>query len=135
MVEPTAAPPAYQPQAAAETLRLIVGGVAPWLAFGQFLDDWRGAPAGQRAPLAWEPPPDVPAEHLRWAALLAAAVEWLCVQDGLPVPPWTGRASYRLEEPWFLYPGWRLRAWQLIETPAPFKTRNIFGGDRILSRV
>lgn len=135
MVEPTTATPAYQPQAAAETLRLIVGGVAPWLAVGQFLDDWREAPAGQRAPLACEPPPDVPAEHLHWAALLAAAVEWLCAQDGLPVPSWTSRASYRLKEPWFLYPGWRLRAWQLVETPAPFKMRNIFGGDRILSRV
>jgi hypothetical protein len=36
---------------------------------------------------------------------------------------------------WFLYPGWRLRAWQLAETPVPFRMRNIFGGDRILSRV
>jgi hypothetical protein len=40
-----------------------------------------------------------------------------------------------LPEPWFLYPGWRLRAWQLFETPVAFRVRNIFGGDRILSRV
>ena len=40
-----------------------------------------------------------------------------------------------VNEPWFLYPGWRLRAWQLVDTPAAFKSRNIFGGDRILARA
>lgn len=127
--------PEYQPQTAAETLRLIADGVDPWLAFGQFLDDWQRTDRSRRSSLAAEPLPEVSEEHRRWAALLAAAVEWLCVQDGLSIPAWTGRPEYRLPEPWFLYPGWRLRAWQLVETPAPFKLRNIFGGDRILSRV
>jgi len=134
---------AHQRQTAAETLALIVRGRDPWLALGQFLDDWRGADVALRPDLCREPLPDVAAlpdvagdgEHVRWAALLAAAVEWLCRQDGLPFPTWTSRSEYRLPEPWFLYPGWRLRAWQLVETPAPFKMRNIFGGDRILSRV
>ena len=66
---------------------------------------------------------------------MAAAVEWLCVEDGLSFPGWTAKSEYRLSEPWFLYPGWRLRAWQLVETPTPFRMRNIFGGDRILARV
>lgn len=125
----------YRPQSAADALRLIVDGVDPWLAFGQFLDDWRRTAPAQRSSLVGEPLPEVSAEYLRWAALLAAAVEWLCVQDGMSVPSWTGRTQYRLAEPWFLYPGWRLRAWQLVETPAPLNMRNIFGGDRILSRV
>jgi hypothetical protein len=59
----------------------------------------------------------------------------LSMRVGLPFPDWTARGEYRLAEPWFLYPGWRLRAWQLFETPAPFRMRNIFGGDRILDRV
>lgn len=125
----------YQAQSAAATLRLIVGGVDPWLALGQFLDDWRGTDRAERLKLVDEPLPDVSPEYRRWAALLAAAVDWLCAQDGLPAPGWTTKPEYRLPEPWFLYPGWRLRAWQLAETPAPFRMRNIFGGDRILSRV
>ena len=59
----------------------------------------------------------------------------LCVQDELPTPAWTSQPQYRLDEPWFLYPGWRLRAWQLVDTPVAFKTRNIFGGDRILASL
>lgn len=46
-----------------------------------------------------------------------------------------GEPEYWLAEPWFLYLGWRLRAWQLAETPVPFRMRNVFGGDRILARV
>jgi hypothetical protein len=125
----------YRPQSAAETLELIAQGVEPWQAIGQFVDDWRRTPLDQRPSLCAEPLPGHTAEHGRWAALLAAAVEWLCAQDGLSFPSWTGKAEYRLAEPWFLYPGWRLRAWQLFETPTPFRIRNIFGGDRILARV
>lgn len=127
--------PEYRPQTAAESLRLIVEGVDPWVAVGQFLDDWRRTDPLERPQLAIEPLPEVGPQHLRWAALLAAAVEVLCAEDGASFPGWTGRAEYRLPEPWFLYPGWRLRAWQLIETPTPFRARNIFGGDRILARA
>jgi len=127
--------PEYQPQTADETLCLIADGVDPWVAVGQFLDDWwRTAPAA-RCDLIREAPSNVPSEQLRWAALLAGAVEWLCATDGLACPAWTRRPEYQLAEPWFLYPGWRLRAWQLVDTPAAFKSRNIFGGDRILSRA
>jgi len=127
--------PEYQAQTAAATLRLIASGVDPWLALGQFIDDWRGADPARRLRLIREPLPGVSIEHLRWAALLAAAVDWLCAQERLPSPSWTSRPEYCLPEPWFLYPGWRLRAWQLAETPVPFRMRNIFGGDRILARV
>ena len=127
--------PEYRAQTVDETLRFIADGVDPWLALGQFQDDWRRTEVSRRPDLVREPLPDVSGECLRWAALLAAAVEYLCAQDGLTFPSWTSRPEYRLAEPWFLYPGWRLRAWQLVETPVPFRMRNIFGGDRILSRV
>lgn len=127
--------PEYQPQTAAATVRLISDGVDPPLAVGQFLDDWRRLDPADRPRLASEPPAAATSPHLRWAALLAAAVECLCAHGGLPFPSWTSRPEYRLAEPWFLYPGPRLRAWQLVDTPAAFKARNIFGGGRILDRV
>lgn len=127
--------PNYQPQTAGSTLRLIESGVDPWIPIGQFLDDWHGTEPAQRPELVHEPLPDASAENQRWAAFLAATVDALCAQEGLPAPSWTSRSEYRLPEPWFLYPGWRLRAWQLAETPVPFRMRNIFGGDRILSRA
>lgn len=134
-MRPAALRAASVPQTAADTLRRIGEGAEPWLALGQFLDDWRRTDRSARPHLASEPLPSVPAPYLRWAALLAAAVEWLYTQERLPFPGWTRRPEYRLAEPWFIYPGWRLRAWQLFDTPVAFRTRNIFGGDRILDRV
>ena len=125
----------YRPQSAAATVELIARGVGPWQAIGQFVDDWRRTPLDLRPSLCAEPLPSLTSEDARWEAFMAAAVEWLCAQDGLPFPGWTSKSEYRLSEPWFLYPGWRLRAWQLVETPTPFRMRNIFGGDRILARV
>ena len=127
--------PEYQPQTAAATLGLISLGTDPWLAVGQFLDDWRRTDPAERPRLVDEAPASATGPDVHWAALLAAAVEWLCAQEGLPFPPWTSRPEYRLSEPWFLYPGLRLRAWQLADTPVAFRMRNIFGGDRILDRV
>ncbi len=127
--------PEYVRQTAAETLDLIVDGRDPWLALGQFLDDWRGEVLSRRLALVADAPAEVAGESLKWAALLAASVDYLCAVDVLRAPAWVRRPEYVLPEPWFLYPGWRLRAWQLAETPVPFRMRNIFGGDRILSRV
>jgi hypothetical protein len=56
-------------------------------------------------------------------------------QDELLFPSWTSRAEYRLSEPWFLYPGDLLPAWQLATTPTPFKMRNLFGGDQMLDWI
>ena len=125
-------------QTIAETFERICGrnGTTPWVAIGDFLDDWRRSAVEDRRELVTEPIAPAPTPELqRWAAFCAAMVEWLCWQDGLPFPEWTKQESYRLQEPWFLYKGWRLRAWQLATTPTPFKMRNIFGGDRMLDRV
>ena len=112
----------------------------PWVAIGDFLDDWRFTEPPDRLALVREPIAQVDSSSesldlLRWAAFCAAMVEWLCWQDGAPFPSWTANDAYRLAEPWFLYPGDLLRAWQLTSTPTPFKMRNIFGGDQMLSRV
>jgi hypothetical protein len=127
----------YRPQTMAETFDRILAGTTPWVAIGDFLDDWRRTAREQRPALVEQPiaSPGDDMELRRWAALCAGIVEWLCWNDRLPFPAWTSNDLYILPEPWFLYPGWRLRAWQLATTPAPFKMRNIFGGDHMLDRV
>lgn len=144
-------------QTIAETFARIVQDPAhPWVAIGDFLDDWRSSPRDERFALiehgleADSLPPDgertarerTGAQHLtqeseaqRWAVFCAAMVEWLCRQDDAPFPAWTSNPGYRLAMPWFLYPGDALKPWELATTPAPFKARNIFGGDQILDRV
>jgi hypothetical protein len=109
----------------------------PWVAIGDFLDDWRFTQREDRPELVQEgiAPVGDTLDLRRWAAFCAAMVEWLCWQNDLPFPAWTSNDDYRLADPWFLYPGDLLRAWQLASTPAPFKMRNIFGGDQMLARV
>ena len=132
----------WRRQTIAETFARIVKEPSfPWVAIGDFLDDWRQSAREDRLELVTMgiADADVIEDNLelrRWAAFCAAMVEWLCWQDQLlPFPAWTSRKEYRLSEPWVLYPGDLLRAWQLATTPAPFKMRNIFGGDQMLDRV
>jgi len=129
--------PRYRPSTVAEAYERIQRSTTPWVAIGDFLDDWRRtSPAERPSLVAQRPNGDADtAELRRWVAFCAAMVEWLCWNAGLPFPGWTTAPEYVLPDPWFLYPGWRLRAWQLMTTPAPFKMRNIFGGDHILDRV
>lgn len=128
---------AYRPDTAARAFARVLSGDNPRLALGDFLDDWRRTPARRRAALVTEPigDPGQDQERLRWAAFFAAAVDQLCATSGITPPPWISRSEYRLQEPWFLVAGWPLRAWQLVTTPVPFRMRNIFGGDNLLSRV
>jgi len=123
-------------QTIAETFERICSGTTPWVAIGDLLDDWRRSSVEHRYELVETAiaPAATPETH-RWAAFCAAMVEWLCWQDGLPFPAWTDQENYNLAEPWFIYEGRRLRAWQLVTTPAPFKMRNIYGGDRMLVRA
>lgn len=128
----------WQRQTIGETYRRICRQPSfPWLAVGDFLDDWRRSALEDRLTLVEDGIIAVESEPSlrRWAAFCSAMVEWLCWQDHLAFPSWTAGAEFHLNEPWFLYPGLALRPWQLASTPAPFKMRNIFGGDHMLDRV
>ena len=126
----------YRPRTAAEALRAIERGESPWLATGEFLDDFYRATPEEKRRLVEEPPPPVrnPENH-RWAAYLAAAVDYLAWKNAFDPPAWVGRPEYILPEPWFLREDWRFRAWLLFKTPPAFLVRNIFCGDRELDRV
>lgn len=126
----------WQPHTMAETFERIIHQEDVWNAIGDFLDDWRYCSTGERQALVLDPigSATTPEQH-KWATFCAAIVEYLCKQDNIAFPTWTGKPEYHMEHPWFLYKNWRLRAWQLTTTPIPFRSRNIFGGDRILERA
>jgi len=121
----------YRWHTVAEVFTQICDGQAPWVAIGNFLNDWWFYAREHRQELiAPALPPALNPDTQRWAAFCAAMVEWLCWQEGIPCPSWTAKESYILPEPWFYYGKWSRRAKLLATTPAPFKMRNIFIGDR-----
>lgn len=128
----------YQPGSAHDALERILADTDPWVAIGDLVDDWRRSDVADRERMIEAPLSPVDEEpEQRWAALIAATVDQLCWESRPRIvpPEWVVDQAYILDEPWFLLPGWRLRMHQLVDTPAAFKRRNIYGGDRILSRV
>ena len=113
-------------------------GEDPWLAFGDFLDDWRRAEPDQRALLAAEPIQTTEQDpNRRWAALFAAAVDWLCwtTEPKVETPTWLADQVYVLPTPWFVVEGAALRTWQLVESPTPFRMRRIFTDSSVVARA
>ncbi|MDQ6662265.1 MAG: hypothetical protein M3Z24_15025 [Chloroflexota bacterium] len=116
----------------AEAFEQICNNQEPWVAIGNFLNDWWRFAAECRRELIETPLAPAPTSELnRWAAFCAGMVEWLCQQENVPCPAWTEQECYVLSEPWFYYEDWESRAWLLATTPVPFKVRNLFVGDQM----
>lgn len=129
---------AYYRQTLAECLHdLNTGEVQPYIALGNFLDDFYSSPSDdERQRLLGDEPESAKDEEThRWACFYAALADWFSHKHGFSTPSWVFKDRYRLSEPWFMMSNWRFRAYLLFETPPPFIVRNIFCGDRILMRV
>jgi hypothetical protein len=68
-------------------------------------------------------------------AYLAAAAEWLAWKFNFPPPSWVFDNTRALRRPWFASSLSALRAVLLIESPAPFRSRNLFVSENALSRA
>lgn len=68
-------------------------------------------------------------------AYLAATAEWLAWKFDLPPPRWAFGETRSLPRPWFASSLAALRAVLLIESPAPFRSRNLFVSENALSRA
>lgn len=68
-------------------------------------------------------------------AYLAATAEWLAWKFNLPPPPWIFDETRALRRPWFASSLSALRAVLLIESPAPFRSRNLFVSENALTRA
>ena len=122
----------YQPEVLATAwARVVSHETASRIVIGDFLDDWRRVTdVKTRIGLISVPIPDSTETDLhRWSAFVAAMVEYVTVRADMETPKWVFDERWTLAEPWFINPFWKLRAWQLVATPPPWKRRRIFGGD------
>lgn len=104
-------------------------------ALREFLDEFERSPspAALRAeprPLAGRLP-----DGERWDAYLAATAELLALRQGWPAPAWVCGPGRRLATPWFALPGHALRNIPLVESPVPFRARNLFVSANAPSRA
>lgn len=68
-------------------------------------------------------------------AYLAAVVETLCRETALRPPLWTEKPEYFLVKPWFAGGLEDLKAILLVESPVPFRRRNLFVTENAMTRV
>lgn len=111
------------------TLRMILDGFDSWKThLFDFADAFRAAPSDELL----DPP--APGLDARLLALCAGAVESLCAEKGLQAPAWCGGVP-PLQHPWFVAGIENLKAMALVESPAWFRSRNIFVLGNFLQRA
>lgn len=127
-------------QTMAFTYQEICQGELPWVALGNFMNDWFDYAKDRRIELVATPLsiPKVPrGEEIRWAVFCAASVEYLCERYGVCCPSWVYDPTYTsLPEPWFDAPMAHkpeVRAFLVEQTPEPFTRRNIYCGNRMFA--
>lgn len=128
-----------QLQTMALTYHEICQGEQPWVALGNFMNDWFDYAKDQRAELVATPislPEPLNQETFRWAVFCTASVEYLCECYGVPCPFWVHNPAYCLPEPWFDAPMAykpQVREYLVQQTPEPFTRRNIYCGNRMFA--
>jgi hypothetical protein len=124
------------PKTLAEVAELAAQGESFDLSLRNFLD---GFYAGPNASAFKDEPmtlaPRIPQHGAIEDAYLAATAEWLAWRFDLPPPAWAFAESRSLRRPWFASTLAALRAVLLWESPAPFRSRNLFVSENALSRA
>jgi hypothetical protein len=103
-----------------------------------FIDDFRlrTKDAAEKKALVFEEPGKIEVEGYRDAnAYLAAVAETLSREAGLAPPDWSEKSEYFLPEPWFAGGLENLKVILLVESPIPFRRRNLFVSENAMSRA
>lgn len=125
-----------RPKTLAEVARLAATGESFDMSLANFLDEFYASPCAS----AFSETPQVLAPqfgdqgHVQ-DAYLAATAEHLAATYRLQVPHWVADEARKLHRPWFASQLAALRAVLLVESPAAFRSRNLFVSENALTRV
>jgi hypothetical protein len=125
-----------RPNSLAEVAARAAAGDSFDRCLANFLDAFYAAPSA--AALLEAPALLAPSDPVTGSvrdAYLAATAEELARRLNLPSPTWALSEDRRLHRPWFASPLSALRAVLLLESPAGFRSRNLFVSDNALSRA
>lgn len=120
----------------AQVAELAARGESFDLSLRNFLDSFYAQPAAEA--LASEPlslEACLPQLGAVEDAYLAATAEWLAWKFNLPPPRRAFEERRWLRRPWFASQLSSLRGLLLLESPAPFRSRNLFVCENALSRA
>lgn len=125
-----------RPKALAEVATLASQGDSFDRCLANFLDEFYATPSAE----ALSRIPELLAPKLGKLgqiqdAYLAATAEHLAWIYNIPVPEWTSEDARKLHHPWFASSLAALRAVLLVESPAAFRSRNLFVSENALTRV
>lgn len=110
----------------------------PDAALGDFIDDFRlrAKEVIEKERLVHEEPEKIATAGYRDVnAYLAAVAETLSREAGLVPPEWSEKSEYFLPEPWFAGKLENLKAILLVESPIPFRRRNLFVSENAMNRA
>lgn len=125
-----------RPKTLAEVARLTMNGDSFDRCLANFLDEFYAAPDAEA--LADSPSllaPNFGELGRVQDAYLAATAEKLASDNHFPVPAWTEAEARKLHRPWFASPLMTLRTVLLLESPAAFRSRNLFISQNALTRA
>lgn len=125
-----------RPKTLADVARLAQRGDSFDRCLANFLDEFKTAPsAAALSPVPAFLAPSLGETGCVQDAYLAATAEHLAYLNGMPIPHWVTADERKLRLPWFASKLAALRAVLILESPAAFRSRNLFVSENALTRA